>query len=232
MSFSTSFRPTLVAASLLAAAAAQADTTAPTTAVAATAAVTPTLTFGFEITPEFYASSKAGSYELGNLADTVFKVALSKAMPNGMSLAGSLSETMRAPSGGSGSTYNQLEAVVGYKWKVSPEFSVPVSATLGYAFGEMPKINPNNAESPAGYYAFNVAADYKIDKLLTWNVVNVRYRNAFSYDWLTPKVTTGFTYALSPTGSVYGNFGKSWKDTGSGMQNDKFSVGFGLKYLF
>jgi hypothetical protein len=223
----------LIAASLLTAAAAQADGVAPVTPVAVTAAVAPTLTFGFEITPEFYASSKPGSYESGDLADTVFKAALSKALPNGMTVAGSIAETMRAPdTSGVASTYNQLEAVVGYKWKVSPQFSVPVSGTLGYAFGEMPKIDPTDPSAPEAYYAFNVAADWKIDKTLTWNVLNARYRNAFNQDWETPKLTTGFTYAMSPAGSIYGNFGKSWKDTGTGMKNDKFSVGFGLKYLF
>ncbi|MEI6097062.1 MAG: hypothetical protein WCS20_01970 [Alphaproteobacteria bacterium] len=232
MTTSSIFRATLIATSLMAAATAQAETVAPVEAAAVAAPVAPTLTFGFEITPEFQASNKSGSYESGDLAQTVYKISVSKALPNGMSVAGSLAETFRAPSGGSATTYSQFEVKAGYKYKASPTFSVPMSATLGYAFGESPNIDPVDPKSPEAYYAFNVGADYKIDKSLTWNVIDARYRNAFNQDWLTPKVTTGFTYAMSSTGSVTANFGKSWKDTGKGMKNDKYSFGLGLKYLF
>lgn len=220
----------LAALCLWAGAAAQADALSP---VAVTVAPAPGLAFSFEMTPEFYASSKAGSYALGDLAETVFKIGLSKALPHGLSLAGTLSETIRVPdSSGEGSSYAQAEAVLGYKWQVSPDVSMPVAATLGYAFGEAPKIDPSDPAAPEAYYAINVAANWKIDDRLTWNVVNARYRNAFSQDWVTPKLTTGVTYAMSETGTVFGAIGKSWKDTGSGMLNDKYSISFGLRYQF
>jgi predicted porin len=217
---------------MMAAAAANAETMAPVAPVAVAAPPAPTLTFGFEITPEFQATDKPGSYESGDLAQTVYKISISKALESGVSLQASLAETYRAPSGGSATTYNQFEVKAGYKYKASPTFSVPFSATLGYAFGDSPNIDPLDPKSTEAYYAFNVGADYKIDKALTWNVIDVRYRDAFNQDWYTPKVTTGFNYEMSPTGSVNASFGKSWKDTGKGLKNDKFSFGLGLKYKF
>jgi hypothetical protein len=206
---------------------------APVVPVVVATPLSPTLTFGFEVSPEFYATSKAGSYASGDLADTVLKLSLSKALKDGFSVAGSLAETMREPSTkGVASTYNQFEVKVGYKWKATPQLSVPMSATLGYAFGEMPKIDPNDPTAPEAYYAVNIGADYKINSAMTFNVIDVRYRNAFDVQWETPKVTTGFTYAMSPTGSIYANFGKSWKNTGTGYNPDKYSLAFGFKFLF
>lgn len=227
---STAYTPLLLAALLMAAGAAQADTAAP---AATPAAPHPTLTFSFEVTPEFYALDKTGSYSKGDLADTALKLGVSKALANNISVGASLSEVLREPStSGAGSSYTALEVNAAYKWKLNPNFSLSPSVTLGYAFGDQPKINPSDAGANEAYYALGLAADWKISSELTWNVVNLRYRNAFSETWITPKVSSGFTYALSPTASLYGTIGESWKDTGSGSKSDKFALAFGIKAAF
>ena len=227
MTIHSTFGATLVALSLVAAAA-HAEV-----APAAPAAPKPTMAFSFEMTPELYATKKTGSNSVGDLADDVAKFGLSKTLPNGVTVGGSLSGIMREPStSGVGSSYATVELSASYKFKVSPVFTVAPSVALGYAFGELPKILPTDATGPAAYYALSVAADYKLSKAVTFNVINVRYRNAFATKWLTPKVSSGVTYALDDTNSAYFNVGKSWKDTGAGLVNDKYSISIGLKHSF
>lgn len=193
----------------------------------------PTLTFTVEETPEFYATSKAGSYSKDSLADEVTKLSLAKALSNGWSVGGSLAFTVRAPgTNGSYSGYNQLELGGGYKYKLNDIWSLTPSAYLGYAFGNQPKISLTDPSAAEAYYSINLAADMKIDSAWTWNVFNIRYRNAFSVTWITPKITTGFTYKVGDTDNVYANIGESWKDTGSGSKADKYSVAFGFKHSF
>lgn len=225
MTLNSKLGASLIALSMASAAVAHADT--------APAAPKPTLTFQLEITPEFYASDKVGSYSKGGLADDVAKISVSKALPNGFNVGGSISATMREPGiTGHASAFNQLEASTSYKFKLTPEFSISPSATLGYAFGAQPKIDPTSAGAAVAYYAVALGADYKLAPGLTWNVVNIRYRNAFSTTWATPKVSTGVTYTLDDTNSAYMNIGKSWKDTGTGYKSDKYSVAFGIKHAF
>lgn len=239
MTFKPAFAASLVAATLLSAAAAQAGGPAgvavePAPVVAPVAAkAKPKLTFGFEVSPEYYATDKAGSYKKGDLASTVAKLSVSKALDNGFTVGGALAYTTREPgTTGMSSNYAQLEVNTSYKVKFGSAWSVTPSATLGYAFGDQPKVDPDDAKASEAYYAINVSADYKIGNGLTWNVINARYRDAFSGDWATPKVTTGLTYALDDVSSAYVNVGKSWKDSGDGMKNDKFSFAFGLKRAF
>ena len=225
MTLNSKLGVSLIALSMVSAAVAQADT--------APAAPKPTLTFQLEITPEFYASDKVGSYSKGDLADDVAKISISKALPNGFNIGASIAATMReAGITGQASAYNQLEVSTSYKFKLTPELSITPSGTLGYAFGDLPKIDPLNAGGSVAYYAVAIGADYKLAPGLTWNVINIRYRDAFSVNWATPKVSTGVTYALDDTNSAYMNIGKSWKDTGTGYKSDKYSVAFGIKHAF
>lgn len=239
MTFQSTLGATLIAASCLTAAAAFAGgpaapvATPVVAAPAAPAAPKPTLTFGFELTPEFYASDKAGSYSKGDLADDVAKFTVSKALPNNISVSGSLSTTLREPgTTGKASASSALEVGASYKFKLSDTLSVTPSATLGYGFGGLPKIDPANATASEAYYAVGLAADLKLNSALTWNVANLRYRDAFSVTWKTPKISTGVTYKLDDLNSAYANIGKSWKDTGAGYKSDKYSIAFGIKHLF
>jgi hypothetical protein len=75
-------------------------------------------------------------------------------------------------------------------------------------------------------------ADLKLNSQWTWNIFDLRYRNAFDFTWITPKVATGLTYEWNPGNSVFGNVGYAWKDTGSGLLGDKINVGFGFRHSF
>jgi hypothetical protein len=61
---------------------------------------------------------------------------------------------------------------------------------------------------------------------------NARYRNAFNNRWITPKVSTGITYNVNKSSSLYGNVGYAWKDTGTGTNPDKLDLGVGAKFNF
>ena len=52
--------------------------------------------------------------------------------------------------------------------------------------------------SGASQYLIKVpdGIDYKLDSNWTLNVVSLRYRNAFSVTWITPKISTGITYNI------------------------------------
>ena len=236
MTFHSTLGASIVALSFVAATASFAGgpaTPAIEVAPAAPAAPKPSMVFSFELQPEFYAADKAGNYMKGDLADTQAKISVSKALPNGLTVAGALQLTAReAGITGVASGYAQLEASTSYKFKLSDVFSLTPSATLGYAFGDQPKVDPLDANAAAAYYAVGLAADYKINGAFTWNVVNIRYRDAFGGNWKTPKLSTGITYKLDDLNSAYANIGKSWKDTGTGYKSDKYSIAFGLKHSF
>jgi len=84
------------------------------------------------------------------------------------------------------------------------------------------------------YYFVQGALDWKLDSNWTWNVVSVRYRNAFNLTWITPKVSTGVTYTFDANNAVYANVGYAWKDNGNGqgLLADKWNIAAGYKYSF
>lgn len=116
-----------------------------------------------------------------------------------------------------------------YKFKFG-DFTLAPSAAIGDTWEATGLGSSGNAN--ALYYAFNLAGDLKLDRQWTWNAFNLRYRDAFDYTWITPKVTTGLTYVLNAGNSVYGNVGYSWKDTGNGLLGNKINVTFGVKRNF
>jgi hypothetical protein len=73
-----------------------------------------------------------------------------------------------------------------------------------------------------------LAGDWKLNKKWTWNVFNVRYRDSFSYEWATPKVSTGVTYSIDSTNSVSTSIGYGWKN---GVA-DKINWAVGYKHSF
>ena len=74
----------------------------------------------------------------------------------------------------------------------------------------------------------------KIDSHWTWNVFNARYRNAFDYTWITPKIATGVTYKIDDNNAVYLSVANAWKDKGDGkgLVEDKYNIAVGYKYMF
>ena len=78
-----------------------------------------------------------------------------------------------------------------------------------------------------------LAGDLKLNSNWTWNVFNARFRDAFSYTWITPKVATGITYNINKYSALYGTVGYSWKETtGTPLNTDKLNIGAGVKANF
>ena len=175
-------------------------------------------TVGIELSPEW------GALAPNPYKDTVGKLSFSHSLGNGWSLGASLAETVKPTP--NVSTW-QPEVTLGYKWKLDA-ITLGLSGGLGYISAGVASSNgPGDT-----YYLFNATADLKLSSQWTWNAISARYRNAFDYTWVTPKLTTGFTYAIDGHNSTYANVGYSWKDTGAGLKADKVDFAVGYKYGF
>ncbi len=194
----------------------------------------PMNTLSIEASPEFFGAASS-KHAAGDLADTYYKAALSHTFDNNFVIGGAFQFTQRAQEGGVGtsSSVDQIEASVAYKLKMDA-FTLTPGVLLGYGFGDQPKINPANNFSADGYYAASLAGDLKIDSHWTWNVFNARYRNAFDYTWITPKIATGVTYKIDDNNAVYLSVANGWKDKGDGkgLVEDKYNIAVGYKYMF
>ncbi len=190
-------------------------------------------TLTLESSPEFYGTTSAGKFTTGDLNDYYFKLGLSHTFRNNVVLGGVLQYTQRAPIAGVSSSVDQAEINLGYKLKLDALTLTP-GVLLGYGFGDQPKINPANNFSPDAYWAVTLNADLKLNSQWTWNVFSLRYRNAFDYTWITPKIATGITYNIDKTDAVYLSLGNAWKDKGdgNGLLEDKYNIAVGYKYSF
>jgi hypothetical protein len=192
----------------------------PAEAAAAPAPAPTPWSVGIEFSPEW--KQTPGSE--GDWADWYFKPSISYTFASGFVWGGSFQDTIRPDGEDPG---YQLETTLGYKWKVSKSFTLTPAAGVGLAFGRA-KIDPSDAENDAWYYLVSLAGDLKLSKKWTWNVFNVRWRDAFEYKWETPKVATGITYAITSTDSIYTNVGYGWKN---GVA-DKINWAVGYKHAF
>jgi hypothetical protein len=190
-------------------------------------------TISLEASPEFYDLANPGKNAAGDLDDINFKLAVSHTFSNNVVLGGDIQYTQRAAIANVASSVDQAEVTLGYKLKLDAVTLTP-GVLLGYGFGDEPKINPANNFNPDAYWAVTLAGDFKLNSQWTWNVFNVRYRNAFDYTWITPKITTGITYNIDKTDAVYFNIGNAWKDKGdgNGLVQDKYNITVGYKYSF
>jgi hypothetical protein len=190
-------------------------------------------TITLEFSPEFYALGKPGAYEAGDLADVYGKISLSHAFDNDIVVGGSLQHAIRTSNPTSASsTYDQAELSLAYRWRLNDTFTLTPGVLLGEGFGDQPKIDPANPFASEAYYAVSLAGDMRLTSNLTWNVFNVRWRDAFAVTWRTPKVSTGMTYRVDPANAVYFNVGMSWKDAGTGYAADKVNLALGYKLSF
>ena len=206
-------------------------------AAPASAAVT-TSTVTFETDPEFAALENVDGNHL--LADWFGKATLAHAVAPGFSIAGAVQDTFKT----SGFNQYYFEASAAYKATLTKTFAVTVTGGLGYTAGNTGFVdgdptgglNPDqgNDDDSYLYYYVSGSADLKVDSHWTWNIINARYRNAFDRNWETPKVSTGVTYSIDATDSVFANVGYSWKKTDAtdGLVDDKISFGAGYKYSF
>ncbi len=192
--------------------------------VAAPPAPKPSNTLSLEFSPEWKTSD-------GSLADDYLKFGYAHSFDNNFVWGAAFQYAWRPDP----NSYDQIETSLGYKFK-SGDFTLTPTATLGYGFGDAPKINPakGHAGDAEAYYAVSLAGDWKLDDHWTWNVFNIRYRNAFDVTWITPKVATGITYKVDGNNAIYTTVGYAWKDKGdgNGLQGDKWNVAVGYKLSF
>lgn len=181
-------------------------------------------TAGLEIGPEFYATTK-GSNQAGDYADTVIKPSLAYAFAPNWSLNTSFQATLKNNS----TQQYYAEAGVSYKFKFG-DFSLTPQAAIGDTWDATGLGEDGNAN--AVYYALYLAADLKLNKQWSWTIFNARWRDAFDYQWQTPKVQTGLTYAFSDAAKLSLNAGYSWKNTGDGYYGDKMNLAAVMKYSF
>jgi hypothetical protein len=223
---------TFILAALLAAPAFASDLpTAPEAPKPARGPATNT-TIGLEVSPEFFADPTNAKY--GQINDAYFKGSLSESLGNGFSVGTSFQFVDKLSN--SPVTYQYLLDLTGaYKFKLNDNLSITGTGGLGYTWGNTGYTGggPSSAGvDPFLYYFASAALDAKLDSNWTWNVVNVRYRNAVGVTWITPKIQTGITYNIDKTDAIYANIGYGWKDNGSGLKADKFNVAIGYKYSF
>ncbi len=189
-------------------------------------------TIGLELSPEFFADPANAKY--GQLNDVYFKGTVTQTVAPGWSISSSL-QTVDKTSNSPATWQFLVDGNVAYKAKLNNNFSVTLTGGGGYTWGNTGYTG--GVAVPAGvdpffYYYGQVALDDKIDANWTWNVVNVRLRQAVGVQWFTPKIQTGVTYNIDSSNAVYANIGYAWKDNGSGLKPDKFNVAVGYKYSF
>lgn len=176
----------------------------------------PTTTIAFEASPEFKWLSPYG------LADSYYKASLSHTFAGAWVVGASFQDTFKP----NDQYQYYAEASIGYKIKLAPTFTLTPSVGLGDSWGDTGF--GGDGEDSFGYYALYLAGDWKLSSHWTWNMFNLRYRNAFDYDWETPKVATGVTYAINANNAVYTNVGFAWKNS----VEDKINWAVGYKYSF
>jgi len=190
-------------------------------------------TFSAEFDAEFQESnSKTASPKKGDVADYYGKFTLGHTFENNVVISGFFQPQYDLHPGKTNLWREYVEGDIGYKIKMADWFTLTPSAGIGGIFGDT-GVTKNNPD--AAYYAFYLAGDAKLSSSWTWNVFNVRYRDAFNYRWITPKVSTGLTYSLSKYAALYGTVGFSWKDTGTTGNPgnpDKLNVGVGATVNF
>lgn len=113
-----------------------------------------------------------------------------------------------------------LEATLGYRIHFNPTLSVIGSLGFGEHF------TTSGAGPDFPYYVLRAGADVALNKVLTWNAVSFRYRDAFEEEdnFKTPQLGTGVTYKLDGHNSVSGAVQYNWRDW------SPESVGFVIGY--
>ncbi len=229
---------------------------------AATPAPAPkTNSISVELGPELYGSgtmNNAGK-PTGAIKDWTGKVGYSHTF-EGVYVAGAsyshtafynLGETGATGSTSAASDKSAAEASVAYKYKMG-DFTITPGAALGYAWGWVKIDNEGGYKcsslsssssngycyNPEAYYVATVALDWKVSSDITWNVIGLRYRDAFSGNWNTPKVSTGATVSLTPEDSLYASISYSYKNYKdhtlqvSPDYDDVTGITFGYKHAF
>jgi hypothetical protein len=120
-------------------------------------------------------------------------------------------------------TTQNLEGTIGYRVPIVAAFSVTGSAGIGEHWGQNPSV-------AFPYYVLRIAADFKLTRVITWNVISYRFRNSFDSNdnYNTPQVATGVTLNLSEQRSISAKIMRNWKDG----QPSSTGVALGFKQGF
>jgi hypothetical protein len=83
---------------------------------------------------------------------------------------------------------------VGGNYRIRFNDALSMIGSIG--IGERLQVSGEGDDIP--YYLRRTGADLKLTKVVTWNVVAFRYRDAFdsSDDYLTPQPATGFNFKV------------------------------------
>jgi hypothetical protein len=117
------------------------------------------------------------------------------------------------PDGG-GPYKDNLEGNLGYQHMLFSPISLFGSVGIGERFTE---------DNDFPYYVFRAGIDLSICDQVTWNIVTLRYRNAFdtANDYKTPRLTTKVTFRIDEQNAVYGelyrSYDEDWDPTATGL---------------
>ncbi|WP_267215858.1 hypothetical protein [Chelatococcus asaccharovorans] len=108
----------------------------------------------------------------------------------------------------SDSSHAIIQITIGYAWSLGDYLTLTANGGIG---GHLQLTGSGN-DFP--YYVFDVGLDVPVTDLLTWNLVSVRYRNAFdtSNDFETPAIATGFSIRLDKQNSISVKIERDWSD--------------------
>jgi hypothetical protein len=161
--------------------------------------------------PYDFADPTSNKYEL-----TVFHTFDNGVLITGM---GEVSQTLFTPS------FNEnLEGTVGYTQRFNTAFSMTGRVGVGELFED----SDDGGDFP--YYVAYLSADLNLTAKFAWNVVSLRYRNAFdtANDYDTPQIATGVTYKLDDHNWILAKVSRSGQD---GEPHDT-GVTLGYQYGF
>ena len=171
-------------------------------------------TIGVTITsdrdPDDFADPKNMKYELNG----------THTFDGGMILGGSFQYNDRAFSN---RVRENLEGTLGYRVPFNKTFSLNGGAGVGEHWRQNP-----TAAFP--YYVLRIGADIDLSQAVTWNVISLRYRDAFDprERYNTPQVATGFTYKLDEKNSISAKIMRNWRD--GSPSSTGISLGFRQRF--
>ena len=157
--------------------------------------------------------------EYGDVTKSTYKVSYAHDFGSGIFLGADIGTNQVADQGALTQT---IEGTA--KWAVPVGFGV--TANIGGGIGERFTDGSNYP-----YYALRAGADYHVNDNVTINAISYQYRNTFdtANDWESHKLTTGATFALNKSYSVYANVSRSF-DADYEATSDAVTTGVTLKF--
>ena len=150
--------------------------------------------------------------------DMKYLAGVSHGFDNGVTVGASFQYT--DPRTGKTDSQN-LEATIGYRFKVNGIFSVTGSAGVGGRFSDADDFP---------YYVLRAGADLVVTQRTTWNAISYRYRNAFDTDnnYETPQLGTGLSFKLDEANSISTRIYRGWKEG----EADETGLALGFRHAF